>query len=163
MENTRIRHYMKSAYNYATFHSHDTSTHVGAVIIGDDIQLQGTNRFTSPNQNIPQNLERRRKYPRIVHGERDVIFTAARLGIPLEGTTMICPWATCSECAQAIVLAGINRVYAHKDALIQTPERWKESLEIGQEILRDGGVEFIVWEGKVGDCENLFNGKVWKP
>jgi len=164
MDNELIRRYMRLAYDYAAKNSHDDSTQVGAmVLVPFGVDLYGTNRFTSPLQKCPENLERSRKYPRIVHAEREVVYTAARLGIQLKGCTMVCPWAACPECAQAIVLSGIDRVYAHKDALDQTPPRWAEAVEIGREILADGGVEFIQWSGKVGDCGNLFNGEVWLP
>ncbi len=164
MHNETIRLYMQAAYVYATHNSHDDSTHVGAVIrIPGGLDLYGANRFTSKAQKLPENLERSRKYPRIAHAERDVIYTAARLGTKLKNCIMVCPWATCNECVQAIVRSGFDRVYAHKEGLDQTPERWVEALQVGQEILADGGVEFIKWSGKVGDCENLFNKGVWYP
>ncbi len=164
MHHDKIKHYLRIAYQYTTEYSHDDSTHVGAIIIiPDGLNIYGANRFTSPTQRCSENLERSRKYPRIAHAEREVIYTAARLGTKLKNCIMVCPWATCPECAQAIVLSGIRSVYAHKEALDKTPERWLEALQIGQEILADGGVEFIQWAGKVGDCENLFNKGVWCP
>ena len=159
-----IQRHLRSAYNYATTHSHDNSTHVGAKIIDcRPLPLLAANVFSSPSQNIPENLVRERKYPRIVHAERAVIYLAAKKGVSLYGATMFCPWATCPECAQAIVKSGIIRVYAHKDAQDKTPDRWREALEVGKEILSEGGVEFLLVPGKLGNCENLFDGKVWYP
>ena len=154
---------MRSAYILSHLLSQDDSTHVGAVIVLDSGFIYGLNHFTSPKQFCSKNLIRRRKYPRIAHAERDVIYKAAREGIKLSGRTMVCPWATCAECAQAIVLSGLSCVVAHKEAQDQTPERWKETIKIGHEILKDGGVQFIEWSGKVGGCENLFDGEVWYP
>ncbi len=164
MDQEQIRYYMRQAYGYAAENSHDDSTHVGAVIlIPNGLDLYGVNHFTSPQQFCPENLIRRRKYLRIVHAERDVIYKAACEGIRLAGRTMVCPWATCAECAQAIVLSGLSCVIAHKEAQDQTPDRWKKIIKIGHEILKDGGVQFIEWSGKVGDCQNLFDSRVWKP
>ena len=158
-----IQH-LRAAYQYASGHSHDNSTQVGAKIVGcKPLSLIAANAFSSPDQNIPENLVRERKYPRIVHAERAVIYLAALKGISLHDSTMFCPWATCPECAQAIVASGIREVYAHKDAHDKTPDRWREPLEIGKEILRDGGVDFFQFEGKIGECENLFDSEVWYP
>jgi dCMP deaminase len=164
MNNDLIETYLRIAYQTATKNSHDDSTQVGAVVVLNDVCfIAGVNRFSSYLQNNSKNLERSRKYPRIIHAERDVVYNAAKYGYSLKGTIMVCPWATCPECAQAIVASGIGKVYAHSDALVQTPERWKESLDIGKEILFDGGVEFIQYSGKIGNCENLFDGEVWYP
>ncbi len=164
MQDSEIQRHLRRAYNYATMASHDNSTHVGAKIVGcRPLDLVAANVFSSRSQNIPENLVRERKYPRIVHAERAVIYLAAKKGIGLYGATMFCPWATCPECAQAIVSSGIIRVYAHKDAHDKTPDRWREALEIGQEILRGGGVSFHQYAGKLGDCENLFDSRIWYP
>ncbi len=164
MNESDIKRHLQDAYRYATTHSHDNSTHVGAKIVGcKPISLVASNAFSSRNQNIPENLVRVRKYPRIVHAERAVIYMAAKLGVSLLDTAMFCPWACCSDCAQAIVSAGITTVWAHADALDKTPERWRVEIELGQEILRDGKVFLRPWAGKLGDCENLFDGEVWYP
>ena len=159
-----VKDYMRIAYINAERDSHDNSTRAGAIIIIDQAShISGVNRFTSAKQNNERNLNRERKYPRIVHAERHAIFTAARMGIRLEGKTMVCPWACCPECAQAIVMSGISKVYAHKDALDRTPERWREAIQMGIEILKDGDVEYIPWSGNIGKCVNLFDGEVWYP
>ncbi len=164
MKDIFIRGYLRGAYTYATQHSHDDSTHVGAIIVCPmDGVLRGANRFSSQAQNRKENLVRSRKYPRIVHAEREVIYNAAHTNQSISGGVMVCPWATCPECAQAIVVSGIQEVIAHKEALDQTQERWQEAFEIGQEILWDGDVLFTVWSGKLGECENLFNGEIWYP
>ena len=76
---------------------------------------------------------------------------------------MVCPWACCSDCARAIVLAGIPLVVAHKQAFAMTPERWREEIAVGLEILEGGGVTYHLLDSKIGEVENLFNGEVWYP
>jgi len=155
---------MRHAYRVAGLLSEDNNTQVGAVVPDAwTIPLVGANRFSSSGQNTTENLERSRKYPRIVHAEMDIIFTAAANEISLRHSTLISPWSPCPPCALGIVCSGISKVYIHKAAMERTPDRWKELLEIGHEILEDGGVNLIVWEGKVGDCKNLFNGEIWEP
>ncbi len=164
MDHSVIQCHMRHAYRAAGLLSDDDNTQVGAIVPDAwTLPLVGANRFSSPGQNIPDNLERSRKYPRIVHAEMDIIFTAAASEISLQGATMVSPWSPCPPCAQGIVRSGISRVYIHKAAMDKTPERWRDLLEIGHEILEDGGVTLIMWEGKVGECKNLFNGEMWEP
>ena len=164
MQHSTIQRHMRHAYTVAKLLSEDNNTQVGAIVPDAWVlPLVGANRFSYPKQNTLENLERSRKYPRIVHAEMDIILTAASSAISLKGATMISPWAPCPPCAQGIVRSGISQIYIHKSAMDRTPDRWKELLDIGHEILEDGGVTLILWEGFVGDCENLFNGKLWSP
>jgi len=50
------------------------------------------------------------EYSRSLHAEMDAITTAARLGIPLRGTTLYCTTLPCHECARLIIAAGIRKV-----------------------------------------------------
>lgn len=49
-----------------------------------------------------------------IHAERNIIFYAARKGIPLEGVTMYITHAPCIGCAQAMAAAGVAEV-VYKD------------------------------------------------
>ncbi len=162
---------MRTAYQFAYAESTDTSTKNGALLVDlsvhpfeEFISAHGVNSFTNSDMALdPKNFERPRKYQITEHAERAVIYTAAREGICTEGLTMVCPWACCSDCARAIVLAGIPLVVAHKQAYDKTPERWREEVEVGMEILRGGGVEYFLLDSHIKDVDNLFNGEVWQP
>lgn len=45
-----------------------------------------------------------------VHAEITAIINAARIGIPIEGTTMYCTYVPCIPCAKAIVQAKIKHI-----------------------------------------------------
>jgi dCMP deaminase len=158
---------MRRAYQLADDQSTDTSTKVGALLIDpvDGVVLTaGVNAFTNLDMaNDPRNYERPRKYKVTEHAERASIYSAAKCGIRTEGLTMVCPWACCSDCARAIVLAGIPLVVAHQQAYDKTPDRWREEVDVGIEILTGGGVEYRLLDAEIGDVENLFNGEVWYP
>lgn len=47
---------------------------------------------------------------RTVHAEQNAICQAARLGIPLEGSTLYCRMTPCRTCAMLIINCGIVRV-----------------------------------------------------
>ena len=162
-----FRDLLRQAYRYGDEFSHDTSTKLGAMLVKPDTRLLvevGTNRYlTKEMRGDPKNHERPRKYAFIEHAERDVIFKAWRQGFITQGLTMIAPWACCGDCARAIVYAGISTVVTHKQAYDRSPERWRESIEHGREILAGGGVDYCQWDGEVGGVVNLFDGETWQP
>lgn len=47
---------------------------------------------------------------RTIHAEQNAICQAAKLGIPLEGSTLYCKMEPCAVCAKMIINCGIERV-----------------------------------------------------
>ena len=43
------------------------------------------------------------------------------------------------------------------------PERWRSSVEAGNDILFEGGVELALYDGPIGGVDHLFDGQVWQP
>lgn len=158
-----IKDYLRLAYITADENSPDPSTKVGAIIVCNNYNVHyGWNHLT-PGFNDIDLSDRRLKYKVMEHAERDSIFKAANNGDTLNGAIMYCPWAACCDCARAIVLSGIKEVVCHTNALIQTPFRWKEDIMLADKIFSASGVKYTWWDGKIGDCQNLFDGKVWYP
>jgi dCMP deaminase len=159
--------FMRGAYQLAYEESTDTSTKNGALLIhpiDETVLVGGVNSFVDPDMaSDPRNYDRPRKYQVTEHAERAVIYKAASHGIRTKGLIMVCPWACCSDCARAIVLAGIPLVVAHKQAFAMTPDRWREEIDVGLEILEGGGVTYNLLDSEIGGVKNLFNGKVWCP
>lgn len=52
---------------------------------------------------------------RTIHSEQNAICQAAKLGVPLEGSTMYCFMTPCRTCAMLIINSGIKKVVAQKD------------------------------------------------
>ena len=164
--NPCFRDSMLDAYEVAYRESTDTSTKIGAVVINDDgvVLSSGANTFVDPAMAaIPENHERPRKYKITECAERAAIYRAAMFGVQLSGLTMVCPWACCSDCARGIFLAGIRLVIAHQQAFDRTPDRWREEVDLGIEILENLGVRYMLYDGEIGNVENLFNGEIWYP
>jgi len=84
------------------------------------------------------------KYDVTEHAERDVILKACRWGVKTEGLTLVANWVACPDCARAIVLAGIADVVCHGECMDRTPERWREKVALGLDILKHSGVNLIV-------------------
>lgn len=68
--------------------------------------------------------------PEVEHAERNLIYFAAKHGIPLAGTTLYVTHAPCGPCARAIKAAGIAGVIYR--------EEYKSPL--GPDLLRSWGI-----------------------
>lgn len=70
---------------------------------------------------------------RAVHAEQNAIAWAARVGVRLEGSEMICTHQPCLACARSLINAGVERV------LFVEPYRLMEGLD----LLHEAGIEVI--------------------
>lgn len=159
-----IQQLMRAAYG-AALESTDRVTQNGAILVNLDTGLwaRGYNHHIAGYGNLEKDHERPRKYSLTEHAERDVIFKATRAGFATEGCMMVANWVACPDCARAIILAGITKVFCHKQCMDLTPPRWDEMVNLGLEMLRNAEVEVVQWDGKVARIENLNNGEVWYP
>ncbi len=158
-----IKKLLRSAYRTA-LGSNDKSTTLGALLVRDsDILVRAFNSMPISFEGLASNHKRPRKYLLTEHAERAVIYKSAQYGVRTQGLTLICPLACCSDCARAIVLAGIFKVVVHKQAMARLPKRWLVECDIGLEILKEGDVTFEIFDGKISNVENLLDGEVWFP
>jgi dCMP deaminase len=147
----------------AASHSPDPSTQNGAVILGHP-ETADCNRFPVGVAYRDERWERPLKYRFIEHAERNAIYAAARNGVKTNGGTLVCPWAACSDCARAIVMAGIKTLVRFPMQNDATGNHWHDECAIGDTIMREGGVEIIEEEFRSAQIPNLLrNGKKWDP
>ncbi|MFZ4648009.1 MAG: deoxycytidylate deaminase [Patescibacteria group bacterium] len=52
---------------------------------------------------------------RTIHAEQNAICEAARIGIPIDGSTLYCHMTPCYVCAKMIINAGIKKVVCFQD------------------------------------------------
>lgn len=156
--------FLSLAYLTARRESDDTSTQVGAVLATVTGHLIcGANSFPSGVRGTPERRERPAKITFMEHAERNVIFEAANIGIKTVGATLYAPWFSCAECARAIIAAGIIRVVGHKQIFDKTTERWRKSIEDGNTMLDEAGVQREYYNGPIGGVRVLFDGEYWEP
>jgi dCMP deaminase len=139
--------------------SKDTSTKVGAVIVGPENNIVSTGYNDFPRGVKDTLLERRErpiKYRFTEHAERNAIYNAARHGIRLEGCRMYLNWepyALCSDCTRAIIQSGIvavigpNRPFAA--ASVKKRHDWDNDFEISRVMLQESGVVVVTRPGKL--------------
>lgn len=158
-----IRLKLKTCYREALL-SPDISTKLGAIVVEDGWNVgQGRNEFVQGFGDKPEHYERPLKYAITEHAERNAIFSVYRKRRFCTGLTLFCSWVACPDCARAIVLSGIREVICHKECMDRTPDRWRELVDTGLLILKQGGVKLFQWSGKIGGIENLNNGEIWYP
>jgi len=122
--------------------SGDTSRHIAAVIVGPDDEIRSTGYNDLPRK-VEDKPERRsrennQKYFFTEHAERNAIFNAARVGIPLKGSRIYCNLFPCADCARAIIQSGIVELNTYK---IPENDRFDESFKASIEMLNEAGVK----------------------
>ena len=130
--------------------SKDQSTQIGAVIVGKDKEILSTGYNSFPrglDDNLPERQEKPLKYFYFEHAERNAIYNAARVGIPLDGSTIyLTSGLPCSDCARAIINSGIKQVFCKSICTTKNKEKWVESQEISLLMLKECGVEVVFYE-----------------
>jgi len=82
---------------------------------------------------------------RTVHAEQNAICQAAKLGIPLDGSTLYCKMTPCSTCAKLVINSGIKRVVCEK--------RYHQGME-SEELFKDAGVKLDILNPEVETYKN---------
>ena len=155
---------LSEAYKLASL-SPDPSTQIGAFLVAYDGQVEGLTRsYNRPTANWTMqesDWERPRKYDLICHAERGCLDNAALYGICTAGASMVASYAACASCSRGLVACGIKRLVRHK---VATTTGWEDSIFIGDEIMRQGGVELIDIVGPIpGAPAVLRSGSLFHP
>lgn len=123
------------------------STRTSAIITDDKfcVVSTGFNGFPRKvNDDVPERHVRPTKYYFTEHSERNAIFTAARIGIPLDGKYLFLKWHPCSACVRAIIQSGIAKLYCSKPDF--SVPHWGEDFVAADAMLKESDVEVIYLE-----------------
>lgn len=127
--------------------SKDTSTQVGAVILGPSKEIRSVGYNGSPRgctaDEDERGTARPEKYFWFSHAELNAITNAARVGTPLESSHLVVTHFPCMDCARAIVQAGIVSVASPRPDQ-EFYDRWKEHIERAVKLFNECNVE-VVW------------------
>ena len=125
--------------------SKDESTPIGAVIVGKNKEVLSTGYNSFPrglDDNRPERQERPEKYFWMEHAERNAIYNAARVGIPIDGSSIyLTSGLPCCDCARAIINSGIKKVYSKKECTTKNKEKWGDHQSKAFLMLKECGVE----------------------
>ena len=155
----------KKGRNSKAKESPDPSTQNGAILISADGEMLSAevNRFPDGVKETPERWQRPLKYKIIEHAERNAIFAAGRAGIKTDGLIMVACWATCTDCARAIIQSGIKLLVTHKQAYDRSPESWKTDIDLALQMLKEAGVEVVMYDGEIGVKRLRHSGELWNP
>ena len=141
---------LRDCYAHATNSNHP-STHTAALLVQNGkVVLRGTNILPPAVQALKERFEGENKHIYLNHSERDVLYKAARNGIPTQSLMMVMPWLPCLNCANGIISAGITTLVVHKQMIERTRERWQEELKNAVKILNEAEISIIAYDGIVG-------------
>ena len=130
--------------------SKDKSTQIGAVIVGEDNEVLSVGYNSFPRgckDDLDERQERPEKYFWFEHAERNAIYNAARVGIPLKGSTIyLSSQIPCMDCARAIIQSGIKKVYCKDYNTTQNREKWEEHSKRSKILFDECGVEVIYYD-----------------
>lgn len=132
--------YFMGMANHVATMSKDESTKLGCVIVGPSREVRSTGYNSFPrgiNDNVAERQERPLKYKFFEHAERNAIYNAARIGVSTLGCILYVAWHPCSDCARAIIQAGIKEVVLRS---LEVPERWAEDNASASKMLKEAGV-----------------------
>lgn len=98
---------------------------------------------TSLSDSIDRYKNRDFKLATIIHAEKNAIFNAAKNGSSSEGATAYVTWPPCSQCASALIQAGVEKVICPnpKDG----PGRWVTNFLLANELLYEAGVKVLYY------------------
>jgi len=132
--------------------SKDEKTQNSSIIVGPDNEIRSTGYNSFPrgiNDNIPERQERPEKYFWFEHGERNSIYNAARVGIPLKGCRLYVTGIPCMDCARGIIQAGITEVIFHVLKPYERPIIWDEHHNRSIILFNEAGVKLTPYSGNV--------------
>jgi deoxycytidylate deaminase len=150
------RMYLQDAWRAARY-STAPRTQVGAVIVLPSVGviMKSWNRIPDRLASSGYPKDGDMTYACGEHAERSVIFRTLDNSIPVRGTTMYTTWASCAECARAIIHFGIERVVTLRRIVEATPQRWDSSIAQGLEMMYDSGINLVGWSGDLGVEESI--------
>ena len=122
--------------------SKDPSTKVGAVIVDGRKTVRGIgyNGLHRHIKDTSERLENRDlKYKLVIHAEVNAILNAN--GPLWNSTIYLWPFMPCSNCASAIINAGIGRVVSIEN---DNP-RWRESFELTRQLFEEADVDLTLY------------------
>lgn len=143
--------------------SKDERTHIGAVVVGPDREIRSTgyNSFVRGiRDNVPERQEAPEKFYWFEHAERNAIYNATLIGVPLKGCRMYTNGIPCADCARGVIQSGISEIVVDENWNNDNSEKWADSLRSAVEMLKEKGVAVRRWKGNLIDIVKVRRGKV---
>jgi dCMP deaminase len=144
--------YFISLLEPLTKRSKDPNTQTACVIVGPDNEIRSTGYNSFPrgiDDAVAERLARPEKYSWIEHADRNAIYAAAKVGVPLDRCRMYLTGMPCMDCARAIVQVGIGEVvYDAKrhEAWAKTTPKYGPDFERVRQLFWEAQVTLTPWQ-----------------
>jgi dCMP deaminase len=125
--------------------SKDPGTKVGCVLVSNRrILSTGYNGFPQTiSDNLERYIDREYKLSVTIHAEANAILNAAKNGTKVEGSTLYVTFPPCSQCASAVIQAGVAQVVCPDPAF--APERWRSNFVAANNLFYEAGVKVLYY------------------
>jgi dCMP deaminase len=125
--------------------SKDPGTKVGCVLVNERrIISTGYNGFPQTiSDDLDRYIDREYKLSVTVHAEANAILNAAKNGTRVQGSTLYVTFPPCSQCASAIIQAGVAQIVCPDPAL--APERWRSNFQAANNLFYEAGVKVLYY------------------
>lgn len=136
------KRYMDVAQLISTW-TKDRSKGVGCVLVGEfgEIRATGFNGFPrGVDDDVDARHERPAKYKWTEHAERNAIYNAAMIGVRTFGCDAYVTWTPCSDCARALIQAGVERVVVLNPVDYSNPT-FGEDFRITETMFCEAGID----------------------
>lgn len=129
--------------------SKDPNTKTGAIVVGPDREIRATGYnglVRGVNDDIPERMERPTKYDFFEHAERNAVYNACLTGTSLKGCVLYATHPPCTDCARAIIQAGIKMVVTNRlaDDANAPASGWRDKLVYSEQMFKEAGVEYKI-------------------
>lgn len=136
--------YFYKMANLVSEKSKDTSTQIGAVIVGPDNEIRSTGYNSFPagiNDEVDVRQERPEKYYWMEHAERNALYNAAKIGVSTKGCIMYLNCGVpCCDCTRGIINSGISRIMICKDDITKS-SHWGEHAKRSLQMFKESNVK----------------------
>ena len=95
------------------------------------------------SDDLERYIDREYKLSVTVHAEKNAILNAAKNGTKVEGSTLYVTFPPCSQCASAVIQAGVAKVVCPDPAA--APERWRSNFIAANNLFYEAGVKVLYY------------------
>jgi len=129
---------------------------VGALLVtADRTEIPACNAFPPGVRNLPERVVGDNRFIWLEHAERAAIFEAARRGVATDGGLLISTYFPCTDCARAIIQAGVRTVATPRPEFDDPV--WGASFRTSATILAEGAVEVVF----LAEDQDRIHRRIW--
>ena len=95
------------------------------------------------SDDLERYIDRDYKLSVTVHAEKNAILNAAKNGTKVEGSTLYVTFPPCTQCASAVIQAGVAQVVCPNPS--GAPERWRPNFQSASNLFYEAGVKVLYY------------------